>query len=268
MTVVSMKRIDGLLDAVRQYLPRQVSSSGEFSDWNVVAPALVAIAADLLEGIIGATPPRGRVRAEVVARSLAEYAITFAWLAAADGADEVSNRLTQLIKDEYVEREKAENKLGDQLGRREDYRFLFADDTAREGGPLPRTLLDDTTRERLEHLKADTTIQRLPGTFDMAFVADQRWMSEIDLVRHNPFAFAYFVLFTGPSFVTHPSVTAVARVVIGTPPDLVVGAPVPLGTSEMPYGQAFLTFVNMLLVASRALGWPEEALIRDAINRS
>src|SRR5437879_4384064 len=82
MTVVSMKRVDGLLDAVRQNLPRPVSSSGEFEDWNVVGPALIAIAADLFEVVMGATPPRGRVRAEVLARTLTEYAITFAWLSA------------------------------------------------------------------------------------------------------------------------------------------------------------------------------------------
>jgi hypothetical protein len=55
--------------------------------------------------------------------------------------------------------------------------------------------------------------------------------------------------------------------VIGTPPDLVVGAAVALGASEMPYGQSLLTFVNMLLVASRALGWPDEAFVRQVLER-
>jgi hypothetical protein len=173
----------------------------------------------------------------------------------------------RFLKDEYIEREKAENKLADQIGRRANYEFLFDDNTTREGGPLPRTLLDSANRQRLEELKADTSIKPLPGTFDMAFSADQRWMSELDLVAHNPFAFAYFVLFTGPSFVSHPSITAVARVVIGTPPNLVVGAPEPLGVSEMPYGQSLLTFVNMLLVASRMLGWPDETFIRQVLDR-
>jgi hypothetical protein len=267
MAVVSMKPVDGLLDAVRQNLPREVPSTGQFDDWTVVAPALVAIASDLFEAIVSAPPPSGRVRAEVLARSLTEYVITFAWIAAAGSDSERAGRLLALLKEEYVEREKAENKLADQIGKRREYQFLFEDETTREGGPLPRTLLEAGTRERLETLKADESIRSLPGTFDMAFVADQRWMDEIDLVAHNPFAVAYFVLFTGPSFVSHPFITAVSRVVIGTSPNLVVGAPVALGVSEMPYGQSLLTFVNMLLVASRALGWPDETFIRQVLER-
>jgi hypothetical protein len=112
MTLVSMKRVDGLLDAVRQNLPRRVTSSGEFEDWNVVGPALIAIAADLFEAIMGATPPRGRVRAEVLARTLTDYAIAFAWLAAADDETDRASRIRSLVRDEYLEREKAENKLG------------------------------------------------------------------------------------------------------------------------------------------------------------
>lgn len=266
MAVVSMKRIDGLLDAVRNNLPRGVVSTGAYDDWNVVAPALIAIAADLFEAIMGAAPPRGRVRAEILARTLTEYCITFAWLAGAEGDEDRSHLLQRLVKDEYIERARAENKLADQMGRRDDYKCLF-NETEREGGPLPRTLLDDATRARLEELRADKSLTPLPGTFDMAFQADQRWMSEIDLVAHNPFAFAYFVLFTGPSFVSHPSVTAVARVVTGTAPNLVVGLPEPLGESEMPYGQSLLTFVNMLLVAARALGWPDEMFIRSVLER-
>jgi hypothetical protein len=55
---------------------------------------------------------------------------------------------------------------------------------------------------------------------------------------------------------------------LGVPPDLVVGAAEPLGVSEMPYGQSLLAFVNMLLVASRALGWPDEATLREVLDRA
>lgn len=123
------------------------------------------------------------------------------------------------------------------------------------------------TRNRLEQLRADNTLRsRLPGTLDMAFDADKRWMAEVPEVAHNPFALIYFALFTGPSFMTHPSVSSVARMVVGTPPDLIAGVPEPLGESEMPYGQSFLTLVNMLLVAARSLGWPDEAAIRAVLH--
>jgi hypothetical protein len=158
-------------------------------------------------------------------------------LAAANDEDERASRLQSLVRDEFLEREKAENKLADQLAKRAEYEFLFDPKVKREGGPVSRRLLDDRTRERLRTFRADQSIKPLPNTFDMAFSADRRWMQEIDLVGHNPFAFAYFVLFTGPSFLSHPSVTGVSRVVIGTAPNLVVGLPVPLGESEMPYGR-------------------------------
>lgn len=265
MTVITVKRVSGLLEVVRAGLPARVQSTGEFEDWNVASRAMLAIASDLLEAVMAEVPPRGRVRAEILSRSLAEYAITFAWLAAAEG-DERVLRMRRLVKDEFVEREKAERKLGEQMGRRADYKRLFASDTSREGGPLPYKLLDERTRSRLDVLKADATLKPLPNTFDMAFAADTRWMSEIDLVDRNPFALSYFLGFVGPSFMTHPSVTSIGRVVVGQPPGLVVGLAQPLGLSEAPYSYAFLTTFNMLLVASRALGWPDESALRAVLE--
>ena len=77
----------------------------------------------------------------------------------------------------------------------------------------------------------------------------------------------YFTLFVGPSFTSHPSVTSVAKMTLGTPPELVVGAPEPLGESESPYGQSMVTFASVLLIASRVLGWPDEAAVMAAVNR-
>jgi hypothetical protein len=260
MAVVSIHRMNGLLDLAREQLPRAVQSDGEFTDWNVVGPALVGIGADLFEGIMAATPPRGRIRAEILARSLSEYAIGFAWLAGPDDDGTRGGRMKQLERYEFIQRGKGGNKLQDQIAQRAAYR----ENLKRWG--FPDDLLGDATRARLERLKRDTEIGDLPNAFDMAFQADERWMPEIDLVSHNPFAIIYFTLFAGPSFVTHPSVTAVSEVTAGSPPTLVVGAPNGLGESEMPYGQSLLTFTNMLLVASRALGWPDEDAIRGVLG--
>lgn len=128
-------------------------------------------------------------------------------------------------------------------------------------------MLDQGSASPWARFEADS-LTRPPDAFTMAFQADERWMSEIDLVHRNPFALIYFTLFVGPSFLTHPSVSGVARVVVGTPPNLILGMPEPLGVSEMPYGQSLLTFANVLLVASRSLGWPEEGQIRAALNRA
>ena len=108
----------------------------------------------------------------------------------------------------------------------------------------------------------------LPGVLDRAFQADVRWMSEIELVAHNPFALIYWLVFTGNSFTTHASISAVDRVVMGTPPDLVVGVTQPLADSSGPYGAGFMAFINMLLVASRSLGWPDEEAIHEALEHA
>jgi hypothetical protein len=77
---------------------------------------------------------------------------------------------------------------------------------------------------------------------------------------------AYWTCLT-PQCPTHPSVTSISRVVTGSPPTLVVGAPQALGVFGMPYGQSLLKFVNMLLVAARVVCWPDEATLRAVLAR-
>jgi hypothetical protein len=264
VTVLTVKRVDGMLELVRANLPRRVQSAGDFEDWEVIGPALVALVADLFEGIVSSSPPRARLRADILARSLAEYAIAFAWLTAE--ASERSGRIKSLLLDEFRERRKAGNKLEKEIAGRTAYDDLF-DPSKRAGGPLPKSLLDDAVSERLKKLEADPSIKPLPNAFDMAFAADKHWMSEVDLVEHNPYALIYFTLFTGPSFSTHPSITAVAKMVTGQPPELAVGAAEPLGESEMPYGQSFLVLTNTLLISARSLGWPDESVVRRVLAR-
>lgn len=264
MAVLTIKRVDAVLEVVRASLPRRVVSDGDFEDWEVIAPGLVSIVADLFEGIVASTPPRARLRAEVLARSLAEHAVAFAWLAAAD--QERPTRIRQLLRDEFEERGRAANVVEKEIAGRKAYKDLF-DEEKRSGGALPKTLLNEQSRARLESLKADASIGPLPNAFDMAYAADGHWMPKIDMVKRNPYVLVYFTLFTGPSFSTHPSISAVAKMVTGQAQQLAVGAAEPLGESESPYGQSYLTLVNTLLVAAHALGWPDEAAIQAALHR-
>ena len=91
-------------------------------------------------------------------------------------------------------------------------------------------------------------------------------MPEINLVQRFPFAQFYFFVFTGSSFTTHASITAVSRVVIGSAPRLLVGMPDQLGAGEGVYGQSLALLGITLLVASRAMGYPRESDVIDALN--
>lgn len=255
--------MDGLLALLRRELPRPVTSDGEFDDWEVFAPALVAAAANLFEGVFASPPPTGRLRAEVLARSFAEYSILFAWVGGAEDADARRARLARMVKADFRERDKAANKVAE-IRRRKSYAHLFS---PQRPGPLPDDLLSPETRERVEKFKVEHAVKPPLDTLSMAFAADERWMPEIPLVAHNPFALVYFILFTGPSAVTHPSIRSVDRMVVGEAPDLIVGVVEELGGSETPYGPVLLTFVNVLLIASRILGWPSEPAVAEVLQR-
>jgi hypothetical protein len=262
MGLATLGRIDALLNVVRANLPRHVQSSGEYGDWAVVGPGLVFICADLSEGIFASVPPRGSVRAEVLARSLCEHAITFAWLAAVNGEDRDA-RLQQFVAYEFRHRESAERKLYDQIGRQQRYAHLFDDP---ERGLPAEQLLSDETKERVKELEG---VPPRPDVLQMAFRADERWMGEFEAIRRNPFAFLYFLIFTGSSFTTHASVTAVDRVVVGDPPNLIVGMPQGITDSEQHgvYGMAAALLALVLLISSRAQGWPPADEVAAAFTR-
>ncbi len=258
MPIGDLKNAEAVLAIVRDVLPREVESDGHHEDWNVIAPALVAVVADLFEGILSSTPPRGRIRAEVLARSLAEYAIVFAWLAGPEGGRDT--RIKRLVRSEYIHRTKAANKLGDQIAVREDYKRLF------EAGRLPEILLDESTKEFMAPLIEDESLKALPNALEMAFEADQVWMPKIELVNENPYAMVYFTVFTGSSSTTHPSVTGIDRMVTGDGGKLLVGAPQLLGESGGPYAGGYLALLNTLWVASLTLEWPAQDSLREAIK--
>jgi len=229
-----------------------VETDGDFEDWNVIAPAMVSIVADLFEGMMVCAPPRGRLRADVLARSLSEHAIAFAWLAGSE--EDRPDRIRSLLLDEFQERHRASNIMEKEIAGRKAYRDLF-DETTRSGGAIPKEVLDGPTRDRLKELEADESIRPLPNAFDMAYAADTFWMPKIALVDRNPYALIYYVLFSASSFSTHPSISAVARMMLGSGAGKVaVGAPEGLGESEAPYGPAYLALVNTLIVATTALG--------------
>jgi hypothetical protein len=251
VSLVDIKKVDALLAVARSVVPRNVKTDGDFEDWRVIGPGLVAIATDLFEGIASSPPPRGRVRAEVLARSLAEYAITFAWLAGPVVGRE--GRIKRLLKDEYREREKTENRLVDHIVPKARYADLV------EKGSIPRSVVSTEMKERMSRLLGDDSIRTLPSALEMAFDADDEWMDRIELTSHYPYTFIYFQTFGGMSPLTHPSITAIGRVVTRQGDKTVVGMPEVLGQSSGPYGAGFLALLSTLWVASETFDWPDPA---------
>jgi hypothetical protein len=91
-------------------------------------------------------------------------------------------------------------------------------------------------------------------------------MKEIPMVDHNPFVLLYFLLFTGPSFMTHASISSVSRMVTGGGGNLIVGEVEPLGETENPYSDAYMGLINMLLVARPGLRVAERASCDDRVR--
>src|SRR4051794_38407628 len=104
------RRVDALVALTDRYLPTLVDSDGSYSDWNVAAPAFVALCMNTLEAIFQLPPPRHRVSAEAVTRSLADYGITFAWLAAPTDDTERTDRMLRFDRDEWLNRRQADKR--------------------------------------------------------------------------------------------------------------------------------------------------------------
>ncbi len=259
MPDTGMRRVGAVLDLARRYLPCDVESAGDFNDWNVVAPGLLGGAAGILESIFQLPPPRHTPCAEILARSVVEYAITFAWLAAPKDSAERAKRLARFEMSEYRERERADAKYVRVLPERsERYVALI------KAGEMPPHLISDDMRSRIADRRGEVETGEMPSLLDRAIAADDRWAEEINALKRNPFAGIYASAFASFSFVSHASVTAVSRVVVGGGGRLRVGEPAAWSGATGPYGFSISMFVVMLVIASRVLGWPPENEIYES----
>lgn len=249
------QRASAILDLAHQYLPQDVESTGDFDDWNVVAPGLIGAAAVILESVFRLPLPRYRVSAEILARSVIEYAITFAWLAAPEDESERAARVARFEVDEYHDREAVDRRYIKVLAdKRKRYDKLI------KAGKMPARLIDDPMKARIAERRDALKTKNLPDLLELAVQADDRWFHEIQAVGAIPFAHLYGIAYADFSFVSHPSPTAVSRVVTGCG-ILRVGEPV--GSSQA-CNLSVSVFALMLVIASRTLGWPPEPAVYDA----
>jgi hypothetical protein len=85
-------------------LPKRIASDGSYRDWNLIAPAFLGLGAAAVEAVYQLPPPKGRVPAEIITRSLVDYTITFGWLAAPTDESERAERLLRFEVGEYNDR--------------------------------------------------------------------------------------------------------------------------------------------------------------------
>jgi Family of unknown function (DUF5677) len=249
------QRATAVLDLVHQYLPEDVESAGEFGDWNVVAPGLIGAAAVILESIFRLPPPRYRVGAEILARSLFEYAITFAWLAAPEDETERAVRLARFEVDEYHDREVVDRRYVSVLG---DKRTRY--DKLIKAGKMPSGLIDAPMKSRIAERRNELQAKNLPDLLELAIQADDRWFDVVNAVECIPFAHIYGIGYADYSFVSHPSPTAISRVVTG---DGIVRVGEPAGATTA-HRLSVSVFAVMLVIASRTVGWPPESAVYQA----
>ena len=255
MADISRQRATAVLALAYQYLPQDVESLGEFNDWSVVAPGLIAAAAVVVDSIFRLPPPRYRISAEMLARSVFEYAITFAWLAAPKGENERALRLARFEVDEYHDRETVDKRYVSVLGdKRKRYDELI------KSGKMPSHLVDPPMQTRMADRRNELKAKNMPDLLELAIQADDRWFDEVKAVGCVPFAHVYGTGYSDHSFVSHASPTAVSRVVSGAG-TLTLGEPVGETTA---YRMSVLVFAVMLVIASRTLGWPPEADVYKA----
>lgn len=258
-TKVETVRSRAVLALAKQHLPVAVEfDQPEITDndWRLVAPGLIGGAASMLESIFRLSPPRNALSVEALTRSLADYLITFAWIAVPNSR---AQSLDRFEFDEYAKQESADKK----------YRKVFPERSKRykkliKAGKMPSELLDDGKRKWIARRRKVIGSTEMPPLLDRAFLADEYWMDHNEAVEHQPLAHVYVMVFVRHSAVAHASPTAVARVASSRGGVLSVGEPTADSIKSAPYSLATVLFGLMLHIASDALGWPSKAEIDTA----
>jgi hypothetical protein len=173
-------------------------------------------------------------------RSLYEYAVHFAWLAAEPSPE----RLERWLKNDVEQRLKADN------------------DMNAHGRPV----LTAENRLRFEQQLSSMKGSSL-NLADMAVAADKHWAGRLKgLGEHselNSLSGLYAVLYRSISPMAHPSEMGLQRVVEDLGAGRVrVQLEVPSSTRSGPWGIACVVFTIALLIASESLGWP----VSDAVD--
>lgn len=265
-------RACAVVGLARQYLPATVEFSGQITDndWRLAGPGLVGGAASIVESVFRLPPPSQTPSAEILTRSLADYVITFAWLAVPDARQDRLNRFEETFYNETegldamyttefqgkTQTKPRHSKPGRQPSDRQK---LMAHYTKLiKAGTMPAGLLTDEMRSWIEERRAIIDAKPMPVLLDRAFQADEYWVNHSDAVAGNPFANQWVLVFSRYSAVAHATATAASRMAFANEGVLHVGEATEESITSTPYGLATALLGLMLHVAEKSLGWPSE----------
>lgn len=224
------QRLLGLIDLAWRSIPRLAPGTGEFHDWNTYARGAVARCAYLSESVLalGDRPLDG----EVIARSLFDHVITFAWVAATP-----SERLPTLVADDVR------------------HRLVFAEENAKA---LGGAMLPDEVKDEFEALR-----QRLPTAQLMARAADEHWAGVVsDLFRGGSSLSALYSRgFRGHSASVHPTALGIGPFLSSNAAGAVVVARPVVHPRRCSFGECTTAMTLLLVISGQALGWPNRASV-------
>jgi hypothetical protein len=226
---------DRLCSLVESRLPLTVESDRSQDDWNVVGPAIIAAATRHLRALesLKSTFP-SKVIAYQLLRSLYEYVVTYAWVAA-----DPDGRSRQWLKYDF------------------NYR-LKMDDDFRE---LGEALLADDTREWIDAQLPD--VVPMTDVLSRARKADEAWgetLAQLDGYLSEDlrsFHRLYPLIYRNGSQFTHPSSHVVETFVTRDGNEIVIGEeretdrdPVITGTGVLAAGLAVCVTASPALAVS------------------
>ena len=177
---------DRLCSLVESSLPLAVVSDGSQDHWNVVGPAIITGATRHLRALLALESFRSKVISYQLLRSLFEYVVTYAWIAA-----DPDSRTEEWLKYDFKQRLKADN----------DFR------------ELGEALLTDEKREWVESQLPE--VAPMPDLVSRSRQADEAWAETLDELdeylpeEHRRFRRLYPLIYRNASQFTHPSSSSV-----------------------------------------------------------
>ena len=238
-------RAQGLVALVRDHLPIEGPDLPPQAGWPLVGPALIARQAGTLEAILRLAPLRRSTDPLILARSLYDHAVTFAWLGAEPGQD----RLERFLKTDAQAR-------------------LRVDDDCRKIG---EPMLSNDMRARFQ-AQVDEYPNSMPDLAGRAELADEHWAGRLPGLRASDSTHSYrglyAIAYRRQSALEHASLMGLNPVIADLPGgrkriDLE-------GASEdesNPLSNGALLLGFSLYIASDQLGWPPRAAIGEVFDQ-